>query len=112
MFMGEMHYRMNNLELAYRDFEMAAKLDRRNLDASKNLGYILARLGRKEDAIRANLDVLKRIPQDVVVLCRLSELYFSKGDLAAGHTYARRAYDLTPAVKRGTYEQFAADLQH
>jgi len=111
MFLGEMHFRMNKLELAYRDFTKAAKLDPGNLDARKNLGFILNMAGYKKEALRVNLRLLPRIPNDTVLLCRIAALYFSLGDSGSGHTYARRAYDATPAAQRGAYEQFVADLQ-
>jgi tetratricopeptide (TPR) repeat protein len=111
LFLGEMHFQLNQLELAQRDFSRAAKLDPRNLDAQKNLGFILGLAGRKEEALRVNLGLLPRIPNDTVLLCRIAALYFSLGDFSSGHTYARRAYDATPAAQRGAYEQFVADLQ-
>jgi tetratricopeptide (TPR) repeat protein len=99
------------LELARQDFQIAARLERGDVNAWKNLGFVLALLGQKEEAIRVNLKILPRVPNDTELLCRLSALYFSLGDSSSGHSYARRAYEATPAAKRGTYEQFAADLQ-
>jgi tetratricopeptide (TPR) repeat protein len=111
MYLGEMHFRQNNLELALRDFKTASQLERGNVNARKNLGFVLALTGRKEEAIRENLQILHHIPNDPELLCRLSALYFSQGDSSSGHTYARRAYESTPTTKRGTYEQFVGDLQ-
>jgi tetratricopeptide (TPR) repeat protein len=111
MYLGEMHFRQNDLELARQDFQIAARLERGDVNAWKNLGFVLALLGQKEEAIRVNLKILPRVPNDTELLCRLSALYFSLGDSSSGHSYARRAYEATPAAKRGTYEQFAADLQ-
>jgi tetratricopeptide (TPR) repeat protein len=111
MYLGEMHFRQNNLELARQEFQMATRLERGNVSAWKNLGFVLALLGQKEEAIQIDLGILPRVPNDTELLCRLSALYFSLGDSSSGHSYARRAYEATPAAKRGTYEQFAADLQ-
>jgi tetratricopeptide (TPR) repeat protein len=111
MYLGEMHFRQNNLEQALNDFKTASQLERGNVNARKNLGFLLALTGRKEEAIRVNLEILHHIPYDSELLCRLSALYFSLGDSTSGHTYARRAYEATPAANRGTYEQFAGDLQ-
>ncbi len=112
MFLGEMHYRLNQLELAREDFRKAATLDTRYVDAWKNLGFVLGLLGQKEEAIRVNLRILPRIPNDSVLLCRIAALYFSVGESSSGHTYARRAYAASPVSQRETYEQFVADLQN
>jgi tetratricopeptide (TPR) repeat protein len=112
MFMGEMHYRLNDLERAYQDFKTAYRLDKGNVETMRNLGFLLARMGRKKEAIRIYSHALEHAPGDLVSLRRLSALYFSLGDSVTGHTYARRAYDGTPAAEKGIYEKFAADLQN
>jgi tetratricopeptide (TPR) repeat protein len=112
MFMGEMHYRLKNPERALQDFEMAARYDRGSVDARRNLGFLLALLGRKAEAIPVYLDALKHAPKDTVLLRRLSALYFSQGDSGNGNAYARRAYDLMPATQRGSYESFLVELQN
>jgi tetratricopeptide (TPR) repeat protein len=112
LFMGEMHYRLNNLERALQDFEKAARLNWRSIDARRNLGFILAKLGRKEEAVRTYLDALKRAPNDLGLLRRLAILYFSLGESGAGQTYARLAYEATPAAEKGTFEKYVADLKN
>ncbi|MBN1570162.1 MAG: tetratricopeptide repeat protein [Acidobacteria bacterium] len=112
MFLGEMHYRQKDVERAYKDFALAYKLDRGNPDAMRNLGFLLTVLNRKEEAIQMYLKALSRAPRDLASLRRLSSLYFSVGDSDAGHQYARRSYDQTPAGNKGTYEQYVAGLQN
>lgn len=112
MFLGEMHFRLKNVEQAYRDFEKAYGLDRGNLDAMRNLGFILTVLGRKQDAIKMYMHALAHSPGDLMSLRRLSALYFNIGDSDAGHRYARRAYDATPAAGKGSYDAYVAGLQN
>jgi tetratricopeptide (TPR) repeat protein len=112
MFLGELHYRLKDLERAYHHFETAYRLDGENLDAMRNRAFLLALLGRKEEAIRAYSRALERAPRDLVSLRRLSSLFFGLGNSKAGEEYARLAYEATPAAEKGTYEKFVADLQN
>jgi tetratricopeptide (TPR) repeat protein len=112
MFLGEMHYRQGDLNRALQDFTEAARLDGNNIETGKDIGLILALLGRREDAIGQNLEILKKAPQDVQVLSRTALLYFNLGDYNAGLNYARRAYEATPAAGRPSLDEFIEKLKN
>jgi tetratricopeptide (TPR) repeat protein len=111
MFLGEMHYRRKNYEEALQDFRRAAKGGSRNIEARKNVGFLLALLGRKEEAIQENLDTLKRAPEDSMLLTRLAVLYFGQGDYDKGMEFAQRAYDAAPAPRKGSRDEFIEQLK-
>ena len=110
MYLGELHYRLKNLERAYQDFAAAAALDMKNIEARKNVGLVLTLLGRKDEAIREYLEALNRAPGDLVILRRLASLYFARGDDSNGTAFARRAYDATPPAQKGSFDTFVTDL--
>jgi tetratricopeptide (TPR) repeat protein len=112
MFLGEMQYRLKNLEGALRNFSEAARLNPRNIEPRKNVGFLLALLGRREEAIRTNLETLEQAPGDAVLLTRLSALYFSTGNYGAGIDFGRRAYESTPASGRPGLDEFIEKLKN
>jgi tetratricopeptide (TPR) repeat protein len=112
MYLGEMQYRQKNLEQALQSFTRAARLDRGNIEARKNVGFLLALLGRRDEAIRANLETLQIAPRDTDLLKRLALLYFSIGDYSSGLTYGRRAYDAAPNSGNVTLDQFIEELKN
>ena len=111
MFLGEMQYRQKNIEQALQSFTKAAQLGG-NIEAIKNVGFLLALLGRRDEAIRTNLGALQIAPQDPVLLKRLALLYFSVGDYSSGLAYGRRAYDATPNSGKSTLDQFIEELKN
>jgi tetratricopeptide (TPR) repeat protein len=112
MFLGEMQYRLKNLEGALRNFSEAARLNRQEIEPRKNVGFLLARLGRREEAIRTNLETLERVPGDAMLLTRLAVLYFGTGNYSAGIDFGRRAYDATPASGRPSFDEFIEKLKN
>jgi tetratricopeptide (TPR) repeat protein len=111
MFLGEMHYRRKNYEEALKYFQRAVTVEPGNIEARKNVGFLLARLGYREEAIRANLGTLKRVPQDPLLLTRLAVLYFGQGDFDKGMEFARRAYNATPTPGKGSQDEFIERLK-
>jgi tetratricopeptide (TPR) repeat protein len=111
MFLGELQYWQKDLEQALRSFWRASWLDRKNLEARKNTGFLLALLGRKEEAIRVDLEALAQSPKDLTLLRRLASLYFSLADFKNGMTYARRAYEITPPSGKRSLDAFVQELQ-
>jgi tetratricopeptide (TPR) repeat protein len=111
MFLGEMQYWQKDLDQALRSFQRASRLDRQNLEARKNTGFLLSLLGRKDEAIRVYLEALVQAPKDLTLLRRLASLYFSQADFRTGMTYALRAYEATPASGRRSFDAFVQELQ-
>ncbi len=111
MYMGEAAYRLKQYGQALQHFTRAAKMDSANLEARKNVGFVLALLGRKEEAIEANLETLKKLPEDPLLLRRLASLYFGVGDYNSGIDFAHRAYDVMPQSERGELDDFIQELQ-
>jgi tetratricopeptide (TPR) repeat protein len=111
IYMGEMQYRLKDLEGALRSFSTALRLDRKNVEARKNVGFLLALLGRTQEAIQSDLYALKIAPRDPVLLRRLSSLCFAADDYNAGLDFARRAYDAAPAAERGSFDAFVEALK-
>jgi tetratricopeptide (TPR) repeat protein len=112
MFLGEMQYRQKSIEQALQSFAQAARLDRGNIEAMKNVGLLLELLGRRDEAISASLRTLRIAPQDTVLLKRLALLYFSIGDYSSGLTFGRRAYDAAPNSGKPTLDQFIEELKN
>jgi tetratricopeptide (TPR) repeat protein len=112
MFLGEMQYRQKNIEQALQSFAQAARLDRDNIEAMKNVGFLLALLGRQDEAIRENLRALRIAPQDTVLLKRIAMLYFSIGDYSSGLAFGRRAYDAAPNFGKPPLDQFIEELKN
>jgi tetratricopeptide (TPR) repeat protein len=111
IYMGEMQYWQKDLEQALQSFRQASSLSRSNLDARKNVGYVLEILGRKDEAIRAYLEALAQAPKDLTLLRRLASLYFGLGDIKAGMTYALRAYEVAPPAGKGSFDIFVEELK-
>jgi Flp pilus assembly protein TadD len=111
MFLGEMHYRLNDLQGALWDFSESVKFNRKNIEARKNVGFLLALLGRRAEAIQADLKALELAPRDALLLSRLSLLYFSSGDYNTSLSFARRAYDAAPAAEKRGFDTFLESLQ-
>jgi tetratricopeptide (TPR) repeat protein len=112
MFLGEMHYRRTDLKGALQYFTDSVRLNGSNIEGRKNIGFVLALLGRREEAIRANLETLGWAPRDAMLLTRLSVLYFSAGNYAAGIDFGRRAYEATPASGRPSLAEFIEKLKN
>ncbi len=85
---------------------------RSDIDTQKNLGALFALLGRMDEAIRTNLEALKKSPHDSVLLSRLASWYFIIHDYSSGTDFAKRAYDVTPSAERGSYAEFKEKLQN
>ena len=111
MQLGEMQYKQKKLEEALQSFRKASWTSRYNMEARKSVGAMLALLGRKDEAIRTYLDMLRRRPEDSTLLTRLALLYFSKGDYSSGLTFASRAYDATPTAAWGSLDAFIEKLK-
>jgi tetratricopeptide (TPR) repeat protein len=112
MYMGELYYRQKKLDRALQNYSEAARLDRNNLEADKNVALLLTFLERQDEAIRIYLKVLQKAPEDTLLLSRLSSLYFGKGDYSAGLEFARRAYNATLPTSRPDFDAFLHSLQN
>lgn len=111
MFIGEMHYRRNDLDRALQSFSEASQLSPGSIEPMKNVGMVLTRLGRRQEAVNVYLEALKRAPQDYQLLRRLATLYFGLGDYGTGIGYARRAYESRPPAAKGSFDDFLQELQ-
>jgi tetratricopeptide (TPR) repeat protein len=112
MYMGEMQYRLNDLEGALKSYSRAARLDRSNIEAGRIVGVLLSLLDRPEEAIKENLRTLRNAPNDLLLLRRLSSLYFDIGDYSSGLEFARRAYEAMPEADRPGFDVFLRSLRN
>jgi tetratricopeptide (TPR) repeat protein len=110
-YLGEMQYRQKDFSGALKSFEKAAYLNPDDMDSPKNIGVLLMLLGRTEDAIRANLEALKKAPNDFELLTRVASWYFGQGNNVTGTEFAKRAYDVSPSANKGSFEAFKGRLQ-
>jgi tetratricopeptide (TPR) repeat protein len=109
LYMGEMYYKQNNLERALKSYYESIDIGG-GVEAMKKIGFLSAFMGRRQEAIRMDLEALKIAPNDIQLLRHLSVLYFSLGENASGRDYARRAFDV--ARPTGTsLETFIAILE-
>ncbi len=111
-YLGEMQYRQKNFAGALQSFTTAAQINPEDIDPAKNIGVLLALLGRTSEAIGTTLEALKRAPNDSALLANLSSWYFAVGDYNSGINFAKRAYDSTPTAGKGSFNQFVENLKN
>jgi tetratricopeptide (TPR) repeat protein len=110
LLMGEMFYRQKNLERALQSYTQSIPYGG-GIEAKRNIAMVLALLGRRQEAIRTDLEALETAPHDLQLLRQLSMLYFCERDNASGRTYARRAYDESPQSGNTSIESFIMILE-
>ncbi len=98
-------------QAAAADYDQAIKLNPKDVRALSGRAYVLAQMGRTDDAIAANLALLAVSPNDVSSLQNLALLYQKKGLLQDALSYARRARDAAPAAQRATYDALVKQLE-
>jgi len=111
-YLGEMQSRQKNFAGALQSFKTAAALNQEDIDCPRNIGILLALLGRTGEAIGVTLEALKIAPNDSALLANLSSWYFSLGDYSSGIDYAKRAYGADPTVSKGSFDQFLENLKN
>ncbi len=111
MYMGEMYFRLNEPERALQSFKEAVRTKWDNLEARKNVGFVLTLLGRYEDAVWEYVSALPLAPNDLLVLRRIASLYFKLGNVNEAMQFARRAYEVAPVAERGTLDAFTEQLK-
>ena len=79
------------LDRAVRYLEQAVALDPTNVEAGSNLGVVLRRLDRREEAERAFQRVLRVAPEDPATLENYAYLLLERGESAAGAEHLRRS---------------------
>jgi tetratricopeptide (TPR) repeat protein len=110
LLMGEMFYRQKNLERALQSYVQSIKYGG-GIESKRNVALVLALMGRRQEAIRTDLEALETAPHDLQLLRQLALLYFSEGDNASGQAYARRAYDASPQSGNTSIESFIMILE-
>lgn len=97
---GALQYAGGEYEQALSSFREAAKVSPNNPNMHRNLGDVLARLGRRVEARQAYAQAvalarkeLEVNPTSAVTLSRLGVYLAKMGDAAEAHRYARRALD-------------------
>ena len=88
---GQLESQQQNWEAALEAYDRAAELRPKDVRAHSARGYVLAQLGRIDEAIEANLQALALAPNDISTLQNLALLYQQKGDYEQALLYAQRA---------------------
>jgi tetratricopeptide (TPR) repeat protein len=110
LFLGEMYSSQKNLEHALQCYSQSVKYGG-GIEAQRHIGLLLASMGRRQEAIRADLDALKTAPHDSQLLCHIAVLYFSMGDMTSGLAYAHRGYEAAPNSRNISIEMFILILE-
>jgi Flp pilus assembly protein TadD len=72
---------------------------------------VLAQLGRTDEAIAANLDVLALQPNNVSALQNLAILYQQQGELQKALSYAQQAKSLLPEQNQAGIDGLIQQIQ-
>jgi tetratricopeptide (TPR) repeat protein len=110
LFLGDMYFRQKNLERSLQSYRHAASIGG-GMEAQRQIGVLLAQMGRRQEAIGADLDALKTQPKDFQLLYHVALLYFSLGDVTSGLAYAHRAYAEAPNSGNISFETFVLMLE-
>ena len=92
-------------------FSQVLSLDPYNAQAHSALAYVLAKQGRTEEAIAANLTVINLAPTDYNSHKNLAILYQQKGDLTAALSEAEQALELAPTTEITTLQTYVDQLE-
>ncbi len=109
-----------DIYLTQKDFEKAETLYQQALPKAggqqqaqiwSSLGYVYANIGRPQDAINANEQVLKLIPNDYDSQKNLALLYQQIGDLDSALTHAQAALQVAPEATKADLQTYIEQLQ-
>ena len=98
-------------QAAYDAYKQAAALNHKDPRAYSGMAFALAKLGRTQEAIDANLTVLKLHANDLSALQNLALLYQSLGDYENALRYARLALEIAPDSQKPGLQGLISQLQ-
>jgi len=108
---GREHLEEEQWEEALAAYREAVGLDSSSVQAHSALGYIFAKQGKLEEAVRENLIVVQLAPQDYNSRKNLALLYHQLGRLDQALAEAALARELAPQDQKPAVERFIAQLE-
>lgn len=109
--LAQLESQQQNWDAALEAYTRAAELAPKDVRGYSGRGYALAQLGRIDEAIAANLDVLAIDANNVSALQNLAILYQRQGDLEQALAYALRAQEQLPEANRGGINALIQQIQ-
>jgi tetratricopeptide (TPR) repeat protein len=98
--MAQMELEAQNWEEAYRHFQKVAEKAPKDPLAYSGMAYALSKMGRTDEAIEANKQVLALRPTDISTLQNLALLYHQQGKDEIALSYAQKALQIAPEEQR------------
>ncbi|MCB1196371.1 tetratricopeptide repeat protein, partial [bacterium] len=79
------------------------EIDKNNVEATLTLSLLKELQGNAEESLQIVVTALEKNQNDILLLNRISELYFRKGDLDNAMVYAQKALDLNSKATTARY---------
>ncbi|NOZ71832.1 MAG: tetratricopeptide repeat protein, partial [Chloroflexi bacterium] len=109
--LAQLESSQKNWEAALEDYTRATELSPKDVRGYSGRGFALAQLGRTDEAIAANLDVLAIAPNNVSALQNLAILYQQQGELQKALSYAQQAKSLLPEQNQAGIDGLIQQIQ-
>ncbi|RUA15932.1 MAG: hypothetical protein DSY55_05210 [Clostridia bacterium] len=109
--LAQLDLQQEDWEAAYEAYTKLTELKPRDPRGYSGQGYALAKMGRTQEAIAANLKVLQLSPNDLNSLQNLALLYQESGKYDDALIYAKRALQAAPEAKRPGLEALIKQLE-
>ncbi|NOZ50185.1 MAG: tetratricopeptide repeat protein [Chloroflexi bacterium] len=109
--LAQLESRQQNWQAALDAYTRAAQLAPKDVRGYSGRGYVLAQLGRTDEAIAANLDVLAIAPTNVSALQNLAILYQQQGQLQQALDYAQQAKARLPEANQAGVDALIQQIQ-
>jgi tetratricopeptide (TPR) repeat protein len=94
------HVALKQFQEAYRSLEQAIALDPGSVQTRMQLGYVLAQLGRHDEAIAQYREVLRQEPANVQTLKYLGNLFARNGRYDEAIDCYQRALQIDPGLEQ------------
>ena len=105
---GRQYREQGRLDLAIREWQRAAALDKTNLEVRLDLGVVLAEKGQLEPAAQCFRSAIELDPTHAMARCRRGICYYHRKEYEPALADLQRAYALDPDIHNiGRYVQMA-----
>ncbi len=109
--LAQLELNEENWKAAYNAYKKAAELKPKDPRGYSGMAYALAKMGRIEEAIAANQQVLQLRPGDLSALQNLALLYRQLGDYDKALQYARKALKAAPEAQKPSIQALINQIE-